>query len=137
MTLDYTRCHIPYHFPIKCKMLAQCCFIGGAASQTVRPAALCRKSIDAKIVFSYLCRRKPTMYKIVILFCTSAVAQKSIRAAVTDFYAVRERRPLFGYRLECSGVSAVYHSVVSRLIFVYVLLRYGIPVAYLPAVERV
>ena len=34
-----------------------------------------------------------------------------------DFYAMRERRPLFGYGLQRSGMSAVYHSVCERVDF--------------------
>ena len=60
---------------------------------------------------------------------TSAVAVKNVIAVaalymnkrdfeiITDFYAMRERRPLFGYGLQRSGMSAVYHSVYDRADF--------------------
>ena len=41
-----------------------------------------------------------------------------------------ERRPLFGYGLARSGVSAVYQSACE--IFAYVLKRCGVAVVYLP-----
>ena len=51
---------------------------------------------------------------------------------ITDFYAMHERRPLFGYGLQRSGMSAVYHSVVGgAAIFAYILIRCGIAVVYL------
>ena len=34
-----------------------------------------------------------------------------------DFYDMRERRPLFGYGLECCGASAVYQSACERADF--------------------
>ena len=45
---------------------------------------------------------------------------------------MRERRPLFGYGLQRSGMSAVYHSVCERSIFPSVLIRCDIAVVHPP-----